>query len=70
MNGLVDSIMAYESGELSDAETVELFSELVQSGMAWNLQGSYGRMATTLIQNGFLTPDGEITNYAMEVLEI
>lgn len=36
---LVGSIMEYEAGELDARETVELFSELVKSGMAWGLQG-------------------------------
>jgi hypothetical protein len=69
MADLVGQIMAYESGELDAAETLELFSGLVKSGMAWNLQGSYGRAAAALIENGLLTPEGEITNYAMQMLE-
>jgi len=68
MSDVVGQIMAYEMGELDAAETLELFSELVKSGTAWNLQGSYGRTAAALIENGLLTPEGEITDYAMEVL--
>jgi len=57
---LCGQIIAYESGELSDEETVELFSMLVKSGMAWSLQGSYGRTAQGLIDAGFLDETGEI----------
>jgi hypothetical protein len=57
---VVGQIMAYEDGELDDAETLELFSELVKSGMAWSLQGSYGRAAAALIEAGYLSPTGEI----------
>lgn len=57
---LIGKIIAYESGELSDEETVELFSMLVKSGMAWSLQGHYGRTATVMIDTGVLSEVGEI----------
>lgn len=50
----VDQIMAYELGELSEEETIEMFQSLVDSGMAWQLQGSYGRMARDLIEAGYV----------------
>ena len=49
----VDKIISYEQGELGEMETVELFQELIDNGMAWSLQGSYGRMAMFLIDNGY-----------------
>lgn len=57
---LVDQIMEYESGMLSDPETLEMFSEMVRSGTAWSLQGHYGRTATSLIEDGWLNRDGDI----------
>lgn len=60
MNDLVDKIIAYESGELSTFNCVMLFSDLVKSGQAWTLQGSYGRTAKNLIDNGILSETGEI----------
>ena len=60
LKDLVDKIIAYESGELNDNEVLELFSELVKSGQAWTLQGSYGRMAMALINAGYLSRNGDI----------
>jgi len=57
---LCDKIMKYESGEMSENEALELFSELVKNGMAWTLQGHYGRFANELIQNGYLDRNGKI----------
>lgn len=49
----VDKIMAFESGELDEEGIIELFQELIDSGLVWKLQGSYGRTATFLIENGY-----------------
>jgi hypothetical protein len=56
----VDKIIAYEGGELSDNEIIELFSELIKNGMAWSLQGCYGRQAEALIKGGYISDKGEI----------
>ena len=57
---LVDKIIAYEGGELSQEDTLELFSELIKNGMAWSLQGTYGRTAQALIKSGYISATGEI----------
>ena len=62
----IDTMMAYESGELNEAETINFFADLVKSKMAWSLQGSYGRMASALIDAGFISPEGEVTELANE----
>lgn len=54
------AIIAFETGSLGDAETVELFAHLVRTGMAWTLQGSYGRAAARLIEGGILSREGVI----------
>lgn len=51
----VDAIIAFEQGELDQEQTIELFQGLVDSGMAWKLQGSYGRTAKALIEAGYVT---------------
>ncbi len=50
----LDRMMAWEDGTLSFSATVELFQELVNSGLAWQLQGMYGRYAKDLIDSGYV----------------
>lgn len=52
---MIHDIIAYESSELNEEETVALFQRLVDSGQAWILQGHYGRTASALIQAGLVT---------------
>jgi len=51
---VVDRIIAYENGDMSEEETIDLFQDLVNSGLAWQLQGHYGRLATLLINEGLI----------------
>ena len=59
-NRLID----YECGHLNDIQTLRLFSELIKNGMAWTLQGHYGRTAMALINDGWLEADG---NFGIKV---
>ena len=55
----VDYIMMYESGELNDEDTLHFFSHLIQNGMAWSLQGHYGRTARALIDDEWIDKVGK-----------
>lgn len=48
----IGAMIAWENGELSDEDTVTLFQRLIDSGLAWKLQGCYGRQASELIDFG------------------
>lgn len=56
MSDIVSDIISYEGGEMSDDEMVEFFQKLIDNGMCWTLQGSYGRTAKALIDAGWCTP--------------
>ena len=48
----VNSIIDYESGDLDEEQTIELFQKLIDTGVIMHLQGSYQRMANDLINQG------------------
>ncbi len=52
----VNKIIAYEQGDMDEAEVNEFFQELIDSGLAWLLQGHYGRTARRLIEAGLCSP--------------
>ena len=55
MKELTQQLIDYESGELDESETINLFQQLVDCGLAWNLQGHYGRTAYSMLQEGLIT---------------
>jgi len=66
---MVDAIIDYEAGDLPAAGVLDLFSHLIRTGQAWTLQGSYGRAAMALIEAGYLTREGEVTEAGRALLD-
>jgi hypothetical protein len=60
----VGAVIAYEQDELDTDDTLVLFGHLVATGMAWRLQGHYGRQAAQLIELGYLDTDGNVLKWA------
>jgi|TARA_R110000796_G_scaffold104861_1_gene214810 hypothetical protein len=65
MNNTLSQILDYECGELDTFGTLQLFSALISDGSVWSLQGHYGRTATALIEDGWVTRSGEVTDKAL-----
>jgi len=52
---LLDFIIDYESGQLSDAQIIDGFQQLINTGALQHLQGHYTRVAHELITSGLCT---------------
>ncbi len=57
---IINYIIDYESGQLNDKKTLELFANLIKTGQAWSLQGHYGRTARALIENKWISEKGQV----------
>lgn len=64
-----ERIIRYEDEGMSPLETVRLYQDLINSGLAFSLQGFYQRVCLRAIENGFIThaderdPDFEDPEY-------
>ena len=63
----VQDLIAYEQGTLTPRQRLELFSELIRSGLAFELQGHYGREAAMFLEQGLILPNGDITGAGLAV---
>jgi hypothetical protein len=63
----IDSIIAYEQGDMTEQEMVYFFAELIKSGIVWELQGHYGRTASALIREGWIDSEGNVSLAVMEL---
>lgn len=52
---IIGAISRYECGNIQYDEMLILFQHLVNTGLAWKLQGHYGRTAATLLRCGDIT---------------
>ena len=50
---LTSQIIKYEEDGLDEEQTIELFQQLIDTGMVWELQGHYGRTAMYMLDNGY-----------------
>ena len=67
---MVDILEDYEAGYLDMGETLELFSQLIRTGQAWNLPRYYIRTAHHLMSVGYITPRGQITDAGYEAASV
>jgi len=51
-NTVVENIIRYENSMMEEEEEIQFFQELINTGLAWKLQGHYGRTAMFLIEEG------------------
>jgi len=58
--------VAYAEGfagnkETTMADELTAWAHLIRTGMCWSLQGWFGRTASSLIERGMITPEGDIS---------
>jgi hypothetical protein len=51
---LVDQLIAYEEGQITEDQEIALFQHLIETGTCWHLEGHYHRMGATLIEAGLI----------------
>lgn len=57
---LMERVIEYET-EHQDLEwIVQFFADLIATGLAWQLQGHYGREAKAYIDNGLINVQGDV----------
>ena len=57
---LSERMIDFETGALSDSEVLDLFSELISTGICWHLRGRSGHYAVALIDHGWISETGEV----------
>lgn len=60
---LLARMIRWETGRINHDDEIELFQELVNSGLAWRLQNIYSRHAEALIMAGLITPPSTPSGY-------
>jgi len=56
VQSLIGQIIEFEDGLLTEEQTVDLFNDLIETGLIYQLQGHYGRMAQAMIDAGLIAP--------------
>jgi hypothetical protein len=64
----IDMLTEYEQGSMSEDDAVEMFQDMVSTGIVWELQGHYGRTAAQLIRAGLIqTPSMDIFDDEVDI---
>lgn len=56
-NTFLGEIISFENGELGNEEVFSLFQKLIDSGLIWELQPNYIRVAFSLAREGYVNFD-------------
>lgn len=60
MMNLMERVVQYETEPQDLDWVIQFFADLIATGLAWQLQGHYGREAKAIIDEGIINTKGEI----------
>ena len=60
MMGLMNRVIEYQTEDHSLEWNLQFFADLIATGLAWRLEGHFGREAKAYIENGLVSAQGEI----------
>lgn len=60
MMNLMERVIEYETDNHDLEWIVQFFADLIATGLAWQLQGRYGREAKAYIDNGLISAQGDV----------
>lgn len=66
MSDTCSKIIAYEQGDLDYDDALDLFQELGDTGLVFQLQGHYGRTYVDLVERGLIRGPGRTGEEADE----
>lgn len=69
-DGLMEDLLNYEAGRMTDTQIVDFFQKLINSGLAWKLTGHYEQMTTRLITMGLCQPAEHVYRFYCSFSEI
>jgi hypothetical protein len=61
-------VIEYETGMMNEVDVVNFFAHLIRTKLAWQLQGHYGRTASSFIQDGLIDEFGNLTPKTIDIL--
>jgi hypothetical protein len=59
VNRILQQLISWERGLLSEGETLAFFQELIETGLAWKMTGSVRRYAAELVHEGRIPVNGQ-----------
>jgi hypothetical protein len=61
------TIEGFTNDNPTPLQVLQAWATLIKTGACWTLQGFYGRGANSMIEQGYITRDGQITEDGLAI---